>query len=313
MGDFDKKGAAGGAVSGGMQGAAVGTMIMPGYGTAIGAGVGALGGALAGGLGGGGGGYKPNPGSFEVNQYDKQFNDFTGMQLEGNGRRAPQAGFGNDYRKYQNSLLAGLKADFQGKGPGQKLVRMQAQQMADRAAQQQLAMARSARPGQSGMAATNAAFNAANAQSQVGGQAAMAGLQARLAAGQQLGQFSGQARGQDIQSSQFNADMRLRQMGLNDATQLEALRQRMALSGMLQQGTMGYEQIRAGQSNAALGQPQMWERLMGGGAQAAQTYAMFNQGNGSSGQGHYLDPNTGQPGKPAPMQPINTKDYGGYL
>lgn len=272
MAKFDKGGAAQGAMSGAATGAAVGSVV-PGYGTAIGAGVGAVAGGLMGGFGGGGGGsYKPNPHSFDVKDYYKQYNDFTGVAKDAQNRGVPTAA-DSDYRRYQSSLLAGLKADYDGKGAGQKLVRMQAQQMADRGAQQQLAMARGARPGQSGMAGTNAAFNAANMQSQVGGQATMAGLQARLSAGQQLGQVSGQARGQDLQNNQFNADQQLRMYGLNDSTQLEALRQRLALTGMNQQGGIAYENMRSGNANAALSQPQMYERMLGGASQAAETYA----------------------------------------
>ncbi len=205
-----------------------------------------------------------------VPQYNRQFNTFTDVAKGTQGRAAPQAA-DSDYSAYQSALLKGLLADSRGRGPGQQLVRMQAQQMADRGAQQQLAMARSARPGQSGMAGTNAAFNAANMQSQVGDQAAMAGLQARLGATQQLGQYAGQARGQDLQNNQFNADQQLRMYGLNDQTQLEALRQRLALSGMQQSGGMNYQQLLAAQ-------PSGYERLFGALSGAGQTYAAMRGG-----------------------------------
>lgn len=272
-------------MGGAATGAAVGSVV-PGYGTAIGAGVGAVAGGLAGYLGSGSGGssHNVNSSSFDLPGFNSQYGNYKSIAGNAAGRKAPMAS-DSDYRKYQSQLLLGLRNDFNGNGPGQQLVRMQAQQAADRAAHQQLAMARSGRPGQTGMAGTNAAFNAANAQSAVGGQAAMAGLQARLMAGQQLGQFSGQARGQDIQNNQFNSDMRLRQMGLNDATQLEALRQRMQLSGMQQQGGISYEQIMSGNANAAMSQPTAYERMFGAASQGAETYARLKAGQSAPASG----------------------------
>lgn len=211
---------------------------------------------------------------FRVPDYGDQWKDFSDLSSGFHNRQAPQARDSN-FRGYQENLLRSLQADAAGKGPGQELVRMQAQGMADRGAQQQLAMAAGARPGQSASAGRNAAFNAANIQSAVGGQAAQAGLQARLGAMSQLGQAASQARGQDNQMSQFNTDMRLRQMGLNDASQLEALKQRLGLSGMHQQGMMTLEQMRNGNQIAQMNQPKWWERALGAASDGAEVYSKF--------------------------------------
>lgn len=194
--------------------------------------------------------------------FDDQYQDYSDIARRdvNRGLRSRTGGFRNN----QAWLLKQLQADASGKGPGQQLVRMQAQQAADRGLAQQLAVGRSARPGQAGAAGMNAAFNGANIQSAVGGQAAMGGLQARLAAMGQYGQVAGQARQGDLS-----------QMGLNDQREFEALRQRLALSGMQQQGN----QFFAGQQNqkglAQMQQPNWLERGVGMAMGAAQTYAPF--------------------------------------
>jgi hypothetical protein len=111
------------------------------------------------------------------------------------------------------------------------------------------------------MAGRNAAFNTAQGQSMLGGQAAFAGSNMQLNAMGQYKNFLEGARGQDY-------DAQLRMYGLNDARQLELLRQRLQASGMQQQGGMGYEQNRADRAGAALGTPsagEQWMSALGGG------------------------------------------------
>lgn len=230
---------------------------------------------------------------FRVPEFGNQYRDYTNLASATWKREAPQAAE-SPFRNQQASLLRQLQADAAGRGPSQDLVRMQAQGMADRGAQQQLAMAAGARPGQAASAGRNAAFNAANIQSQVGGQAAQAGLQARLGAMGMLGQAVQGARGQDNQMSQFNTDMQLRQLGLNDQSQLEALRQRLGLSGMAQQGTMSLEQMRNANQMAQMSQPKWWERGLGAIGQGAQTFATLRSPGGGQQQsgGGQMPPGT---------------------
>jgi hypothetical protein len=204
--------------------------------------------------------------AFKPAGFDKQWNTYGDVY----GAAGPNRMAGQQFRDTQGALLRQLQADANGNGPGQQLVRMQAQGMADRGGQQQMAMAAGARPGQSAMAGRNAAFNTAGMQSQVGGQAAQAGLQARMGAMSQMGQVAGQARQGD-----------LAQMGLNDQTQLEALRQRMALSGMHQQGAMTLEQMRQQQRQFQQSQPGFWDKAINLGVQGAQTYAATQTGGAS--------------------------------
>ncbi len=110
---------------------------------------------------------------------------------------------------------------------------------------------------------------------QVGGQSAAAQGQYQLGAMQNYGQFLQGARGQDDSMSQFNADARFRQLGLNDQSQLEALRQRLQLQGMQQQGGMGYEQNRTQRYTGQLGvapQPTFGQQLLGAAGGAGQAY-----------------------------------------
>lgn len=170
-----------------------------------------------------------------VPHFNSQYQNYGNLAGQYGGREAPQAGY-SDFRGQQVGLGRMLAAEAQGKGIGQQLIRQQAQGMADRGMQQQLGMAASARPGQSALATRGAMMNSANMNAQVGGQSAMAAGQHQLGAMGQYGQFLQGARGADESMNQFNVDARLKQLGLNDASQLEALRQRLQLSGMQQQG-----------------------------------------------------------------------------
>lgn len=203
--------------------------------------------------------YDPNEQNFGLPQAEGQYQDFGNVANGAQGRMA-----GDQFRNAQSGLLRQLQADARGNGPGQQLVRQQAQGMADRGFAQQLAAAQGARPGQSAMAGRNAAFNGAQIQSQVGGQAAQAGLQARLGAMGQMGQVAQGARDTD-----------LRQLGLNDQTQLEALRQRLGLTNMQQLGNEELEALRVKRGLGIASQPTTGERVIGGLAQAGGTAAMF--------------------------------------
>lgn len=224
---------------------------------------------------------------YKVPHFNSQYGQYADLSRDFAHRDAPSANSytagTSNFRGDQNQLARMLMKQAQGRGPGQQLVRMQAQGAADRGMQQQLSMANSGRPGMGAMGMRNAMMNSGNIQSQVGGQAAVAGLQAQLGAANQLGGVLQGARGQDEQlrmfnagqrqqGSQFNADAQLRQMGLNDQAQLEALRQRLQLSGMQQQGGLTYEQLRNQYRLGQMQQPTFGDQLMSGGASLGAAY-----------------------------------------
>lgn len=288
---------------GALGGAAVGGAI----GGPIGAGIGAVGGGLIGAFGGGGDGeYRPTYSNrYNLPGFKDHYGDYGRAYDRFGSRVAPQAGTftarESDFRQNQLSLGRQLAREAQGRGVGQQVVRQQANDVANRAMAQQYGMAASARPGMGGAAYTNAAMNAANAQSAVGGQAAMAGAHMQLGAMGQYGQFLQGARGQDLsryqfnaqqrqQGSQFNADAQLRQMGLNDQAQLEALRQRLAASQMQQQGGLAYQGHLAGYNTAQAGQPGLGDQLMGlgGGALGGYFASRANQPGGSPANPSYV-------------------------
>lgn len=222
--------------------------------------------------------YDPEKGNFGVPSYSRQYDNY-GQQATGFAHRGgPQmagAQMGDSaFRGDQSALVRMLQQQAAGRGPGQQLVRMQAQGAADRGLQQQMAMQAGAAPGGGAMAARSAALGAGQMQSAVGGQAAMAGLQAQMGATDQLGGVLSGARGQDLARGQANMQSqlatqqgnmqgRLQQTAMNDQAQLEALRQRLALAGMQQQGGQAYEQMRYGGHNAIMGMPTQGEKLFG--------------------------------------------------
>lgn len=295
----------------GAKGAAGGAM--------IGGSIGGPWGAAAGGLIGGGIGffgssdedeYKPSySGRYNLPDFQHMHRRYGQLGQYYAGRQAPtaQSHLARDsaFRGQQMGLGRMLAAEAQGKGIGQQTVRMQAQNMGDRAAQQQMAMAASARPGAGAQAYQQAAMNAGNAQSAVGGQAAMAGGQMQLGAMNQYGQFLQGARGQDNQmsmfnagqlqqGSQFNADAQLRMYGLNDQAQLEALRQRLAASQMQQQGGLAFMNHLNGYNSAMAAKPGIGDQLLGMGGGAAGAY--FNkQGTSGGGGGGSQPTNTQYP------------------
>jgi hypothetical protein len=222
--------------------------------------------------------YDPEKGNFSVPGYGRQYDNYGQAAAGFSHRGAPQmagAQMGeSQFRGDQAALIRGLQADAAGRGAGQQLVRMQAQQAANRGMSQQMAIAAGGAPGSGAANARTAALAGGAMQSQVGEQAALAGMQARLGALGQLGGVVSGARGQDLARGQANMQSalstqqgnmqgRLQQTAMNDQAQLEALRQRLALSGMQQQGMQGYEQMRYGGHMGILGMPTQGEKLMG--------------------------------------------------
>jgi hypothetical protein len=184
--------------------------------------------------------------------FEKQFGRLGDLE-RGFERRPTQY---SDFRLQQGELGKMLANEARGQGIGQQLVRQQAQGMADRGVQQQYGMAAGARPGQSALATRQAAMQTAGIQGQAAGQAAMAGGQMQLGAMGQYGQFLQGARGQD-------EDTRLRQLGLNDQSQLEALRQRLQLSGMQQQGGQFYNSLQEQKRQYDASRPSNTDKALG--------------------------------------------------
>ncbi len=188
-----------------------------------------------------------NQANMGVPGYQGQYNQYTNLGRNFANRQSQVAGqqgqFGQDV----------LRREAMGQGVGQQLVRMQAQQAADRASGQQFAAVAGARPGMQAMAARNAMLGSSLAQSQVGGQAALGSANMTLGAqGLYSNHMAGQ-RGQDIS-----------QMQTNDQAQMEAYNQRLKLAGLQQQGGLTAEQLRTSRYNALLGVPTNSEIMMGG-------------------------------------------------
>lgn len=275
-----------GAVGGAMTGAAIGS-IVPGVGTGIGAGVGALAGGALGYFGGGGDAPAPKYNShYSLPGFDTQYGQF-GRQASRFGNRNTSA-YNLDksaYRNDQTTLIRMLQAQARGEGPGQEIVRKQAQDASDHAMQQQQGMALAAGPGSGAMAARSAAMAGAQAQSAVGGQAAMGGLQAQQQALGALGQNISDARGQDFNWAKANQDGQLQMTQMNDQAQLEALRQRLAAAEMQQRGGLAYNNIKAGHAAALAAQPTLGDQLMGMGGGFGQGYMMSKMGGGGKPSG----------------------------
>lgn len=260
-----------GAVGGAATGAAIGS-VFPVYGTAIGAGIGAIAGGAAGYFGSSGD-KKGSASAGHYLQYQPQWDQYSGLANQYGGRMAPQAAQ-SGYTGQQQMLGGMLAREAGGNGIGQRLIRQQAQGQADRGMQQQMAQAASARPGMGGLATRQAMMNSANMNSMVGGQAAGAQGQYQLGAMGQYGQFLQGARGQDNDMNQFNANMRLQQLGLNDRSQLEALGQRLQMNNAAQQNRQfnaGLEQQMNINDNNT---PSLGDKLLGAGTGAGTAWLM---------------------------------------
>lgn len=233
-------------------------------------------GAIAGGIQGGGdmfdrsrGGF--NQGNFNLPNFDSQYNQY--QRIADQRRTAPQAA-NSALQGNQLNLIRQLEAQAAGQGPGQQLVAQHAQDQAQQTLRAQLAAQASGRGG------AGAAFNAANLGAQamagVGNQRVLGGLQAQLNAFGQLGQNIAAGREADETTGRFNADIGLRSRGMDDARQMEALRQALQASAYQQQGMMGYEQGRMGVNMAT---PTGWERVLAAG-QGGLQMALSGAGGG---------------------------------
>lgn len=121
-----------------------------------------------------------------------------------------------------------------------------------------------------------------------GAQAAtMGGLQAQQSAIGQLGGVLQGARGQDIQRNMGNAQLQYQTMGLDDARQMELLRQQLQMNQMQQQGGMGYESAMGQKYGAGMAQnkPTGYERLMGSAQGLGQAYLQYRAGQNPQGGG----------------------------
>lgn len=185
-----------------------------------------------------------NAASMGVHNFDQQYEGY-GNLAQGMGNRSA---YHSGYTGQQQGLGHILGQEALGHGVGQQLVGMQARQAADRASAQQYGAIAGARPGMQAMASRNAMLGSALAQSAVGEQAAMGSAQMTLGAQSQYGNFLQGARGQDESNE-------MAQRQLNDQSRLDALRQRLQLSGMQQSGAMTAEQLRAQRYAALMGAP----------------------------------------------------------
>lgn len=239
----------------------------------------------------------PNQENFMVPGYDAEMDRYRQL-LAAQGQQSGRSGF----RYGQERLRDMLMSQAQGKGPGQQLARAHAEQMADRGAKQQMAMAASRSGGMGALAGRNAAMAGADIQSRAGEQAMMGGLKAQLGATSQLGQVLAQGRGQDISQSQFNAN-------LAQQREMELLRQRLGLLGMQQQGGQAYEGALTSRYGPSLSQPTSGERSMGMLGGGFQSWFAQNAGRqGQQGQG----PQAGQnPASTAPYQGAGSNPYYG--
>ena len=281
---------ASGAASGAMAGAAAGAPLGP-YG------------ALAGGVIGGGLGWwnsrsggdkkpdwEPDRNNYNLPGYGDMQSQYGGLLGQG-PRGAPQAGQ-SGFRGDQRSLIDALRAQSEGRGAGQEIARQQAGQMTDRGLGQQLAMARSSRPGQSAMGARNAAMASGQLQGAGAQAATMGGLQAQQSAFGQLGGAIQGARGQDLQRNLGNAQLQYQTMGLDDARQMELLRQQLAMNQSQQKGGWQYEGDQGSKYGYGMAQnkPSSYERLMGSAQGLGQAYLQYQAGqNGGGGMGKQQD------------------------
>lgn len=258
-------------IGGAASGAAIGSVGGP-WGAAagglIGAGIGFFG-------GGGNSAPKPRYGNYTVNNYDKQYGNYGRFADMAEARQAPQAQYSGQFRDEQGGYLRMMRREAQGNGIGQALVRSQAQSAADRNMSQQMGMAASARPGQTAMAARNAALAGGIGNSAIGEQAAQAGGQMALGAQSQYGQALAGARDQDENMNRFNVTAQQNQYQMNDNAALSAYDSRMRLSQMDQEGRMKYDAARMGRAPdktaldymLPLGRDMAGMRFSGGGSQ----------------------------------------------
>lgn len=225
MSGFSGSQAAQGGMGGAMTGFGVGNMIAPGIGGLIGGGIGLLGGSLLGGFGG-------DP--------QAEFRELMQKLAAGyQNRQAPQAGnvmqAGNSaLANNRTALIAQLEAQARGQGPSAAREQMRAGM--DLAGRNMTAAASGA--GGRGVnqgAAMRAAMGQGSAmQARTNQDTSVMRAQEQLNAVGQLGQNIAQGinsdnalatwnAGQVNQRDQFNAEMAMQTLGLNDRSQLQAL------------------------------------------------------------------------------------------
>lgn len=204
------------------------------------------------------------------------------------------------FRQQQQQYIDSLRADAEGRGLAQEMVRRQVSEQAQSGIQNQLAQSASARGGYNPLAARTAAVNSALISGRAGQAASMGGIQAQLGArGQLQGALAG-ARGQD----QSFAD-------LTQRGQLQALSQQNQLfniyGGGAQHGATLNNQILLEQMRQKFGSrkdPSDMDKAMAFGTGLIETYAKnraagsdsdFNIGGTDSQDGSFRPtPNYGQ-------------------
>jgi hypothetical protein len=273
MGDW------GGAAQGAAGGAMVGSAILPGWGTAVGGFIG----GVAGYLGSGG-----------ASSYEDQLKQLASGYAN---RAAPQmgpaatAGY-SAFRRNQLGLISQLEAMARGQGPSAAAIQMR--EAMDRAAGAQSSAAAGAggRGVNAGAALRQAMNNTAAVQAQGARDTGLMRVNEQLGAIGQLGGAIAQGRaadegintfnaGQINQNSAANLEARLKMLGLNNSSQLQAL---MAAMGAAGPG-MG-AQILAGGAMATPGLTQMVHQQ--------QMSRMLNNNSGYTQSG-YIDQNPDAP------------------
>lgn len=157
--------------------------------------------------------------------------DYLSRNARDNERQA-NTFLNSDFRGNQQSLIGRLEDQASGKN---SVAEQMYRSAADRNMRQQAALAGSARPGQGGLAALQAAQNNASTGMQLGGAAALARMQEQQQANALLGGVLQGARGQDIGVGQARLNA---QLGFMDQDRMNAMAQ--------QQGMMNYNSILAG-------------------------------------------------------------------
>lgn len=212
-----------GALGGAATGAALGSVI-PGVGTAIGAGVGGVAGGLLGLFGGG----RDDEQKKLMEEYRKQV-----MAREAPQIAAPSQAATSGFQANQRELVSRLEAMANGTGPSLATAQMQDAVNRNTALQQSIAQSGRGNPTLANIVAAN---NSNNFGQQAAAQAMQGRIAEQIAANQQLSGTLQGARGQDEQTSQFNAqqqnfanqsnlEAKLRTMGLNDAAILNVMNQ----------------------------------------------------------------------------------------
>lgn len=161
--------------------------------------------------------------------------DARGNYLSRNARdneRQANTFLNSDFRGNQQSLIGRLEEQASGRN---SVAEQMYRQAADRNMRQQAALAGSARPGQGGLAALQAAQNNANTGMQLGGAAALARIQEQQQANALLGGVLQGARGQDIGVGQSRLNA---QLAFMDQDRMNAMGQ--------QQGMMAFHGAMAG-------------------------------------------------------------------